>query len=164
MAWSGATVFHVLMRPRLSFRKGERPAFPALPVAPCQRGRRCALGRSDPLDVLRGITERGALPRCSYHRDHPARVSTAVGRALASQYNFISAAPPSAGSAHGGRAYRPKCAAETAWLSVLGAAAVRRGSYPPALGAWRAEWCQSSVRRHAAVDHKLAAGHPRSFV
>jgi hypothetical protein len=22
----------------------------------------------------------------------------------------------------------------------------------------------SSVRRHAAVDHKLAAGHPRSFV
>ena len=130
------------------------------------RSKMCT-GPIDPLDVLRGITERGALPRCSYHRDHPARVSTAVGRALASQYNFISAAPPSAGSAHGGRAYRPKCAAEevlTAWLSVLGAAAVRRGSYPPALGAWRAEWCQSSVRRHAAVDHKLAAGHPRSFV
>jgi hypothetical protein len=47
MAWSGADVFHVLMRPRLSFRKGERLHFPTLPVAPCQRGRRCALGRSD---------------------------------------------------------------------------------------------------------------------
>jgi hypothetical protein len=58
-----------------------------------------------------------ALPnaaRCpvAYYCDHPARVSTAVGRALASRYNFISAARPSAGSAHGGRAYRPKCAAE----------------------------------------------------
>ena len=80
MAWSGATVFHVHW--------------------------------ADPttVDVLRGITERGALPHCLPSRP-PCQVRTAVG--ARSHHGTISLVPLDRQQVrHMVRAYRPKCAAE----------------------------------------------------
>ena len=93
-------------------------------VGPGVRG--FALGRSDHARCV-AQHRRARRAGAALHRgDDPARVSPAVGHALASRHDFTRAARPRPGARHGGRTFRPSRAA----ADVVDDVAARTGGVP----------------------------------